>query len=262
MEELGLPELCKTLAMKHNGLVLVVGPTGSGKSTTLAAMIEYLNERESRRIITAEDPIEYLFEDKKCFITQRELGTDTKSFAAALKHALRQDPDVILVGELRDLETITAAVTAAETGHLVLGTLHTTGAAQTVDRIIDIYPAEQQNQIRMQLSMTLQGVLAQTLLSRSDGKGRVLAMETMIGTTAIRNLIREGKTHQLPSQIQTGAGDEMRTFGQSLRQLYLKGLITRETAMAAASDSKELDRMLKDSRSSGGMSSRIRRGKR
>ena len=243
IDELGLPEICKDMALKQKGLVLIVGPTGSGKSTTLAAMIEYLNEREHRRIVTIEDPIEYLIRDKKCFITQRELWTDTKSFAAALKHVLRQDPDVILVGEMRDLETTTAAITAAETGHLVLSTLHTIGAAQTIDRIIDVYPSEQQKQIRMQLSSTIQGVLFQTLLRGRDGRGRVLAMEIMVANSAIRNLIREKKTHQIPSVIQTGIREGMQTLDQALRMLYQKSLISRETALELTSNPDELMQM-------------------
>lgn len=255
IKELNVPQaaierVLVDLAMKPRGLVLVVGPTGHGKSTTLAAMIDHINSTQQKHIMTIEDPIEFWHEDKMSYVNQRQVGQDTEAFHSALKYVLRQDPDVILVGELRDLDTITAAVTAAETGHLVLGTLHTTSAAQTVDRIIDIYPAEQQNQIRMQLSMTLQGVLAQTLLPRSDGKGRVLAMEIMVATTAVRSLIREGKAHQLPLQLQTGAEAGMQTLDQALRTLYVEGLITHKIAMEVANNPEELSRILRESRPS------------
>jgi twitching motility protein PilT len=240
LEELGLPEVCKILALKPDGLVLVTGPTGSGKSTTLAAMLDYLNEREPRRVVTVEDPIEYLFKDKECFITQRELGADTESFAIALKHVLRQDPDVILVGEMRDLETIATALTAAETGHLVFATLHTPSASQAIDRIIDVFPSHQQNQIRAQLSVTLQAVLYQALTPRMDGNGRVAAVEVMVATTAIRNLIREGKTYQMANVIQTGAQYGMQTLNQALRDLCQKGLITLEEAVTRSDNPEEL----------------------
>ena len=240
LEELGLPEVCKVLVMKPDGLILVTGPTGCGKSTTLAAMLDYLNERESRRVVTVEDPIEYLFKDKKCFITQRELGADTQSFSAALKRVLRQDPDVILVGEMRDLETIATALTAAETGHLVFATLHTPSAPGALDRIIDVFPPYQQNQIRAQLSITLQGVLYQTLIPRVGGNGRVAAVEVMIATTAIRNLIREGKTYQMPNIIQTGAQYGMQTLNQALRDLCQKGLITPADAYLKSDNPEEL----------------------
>lgn len=240
IEELGLPEVCKVLALKPDGLVLVTGPTGCGKSTTLAAMIDYLNERKRRRVVTIEDPIEYLFKDNKCFITQRELGADTKSFATALKHALRQDPDVILVGEMRDLETIATALTAAETGHLILSTLHTPSARQATDRIIDVFPPHQQRQIRLQVSTTLEGALYQALLPRADGKGLVVAVEVMLATPAIRNLIREGKTYQIPNVIQTGSQYGMRSLNQALRDLYQKGLITQEEALTRSNNPEEL----------------------
>ena len=246
IEELGLPELCKVLSLKPDGLSLITGPTGSGKSTTLAAMVNYLNERELRRVITIEDPIEYLFRDEKCFITQRELGADTKSFASALKRALRQDPDVILVGEMRDLETIAIALTAAETGHLVLSTLHTPSAAQAIDRVIDVFPPSQQGQIRNQLSTTLQAVLYQALIPRADGNGRIAAVEVMIATPAIRNLIREGKTYQIPNVIQTGSQYGMQTMNQALRDLYQKGLITLEEAFARSHNPEELRELLGD----------------
>jgi len=240
LEELGLPEVCKVLAMKPNGLILVTGPTGSGKSTTLAAMLDYLNERETRRVVTIEDPIEYLFKDKKCFITQRELGADTRSFADALKRVLRQDPDVILVGEMRDLETIATALTAAETGHLVLATLHTPSAPQSIDRIIDVFPPYQQSQIRAQLSITLQGVFYQTLIPKVGGNGRVPAVEVMIATIAICNLIREGKTYQMPNVIQTGAQYGMQTLNQALRDLIQRNLITPEEAFIKSDNPEEL----------------------
>ncbi len=240
IEELRLPEVCKVLAVKPDGLILVTGPTGSGKSTTLAAMLDYLNERETRRVVTIEDPIEYLFKDKKCFITQRELGADTLSFSAALKRVLRQDPDVILVGEMRDLETIATALTAVETGHLVFATLHTPSAAGAIDRIIDVFPPYQQNQIRAQLSTTLQGVLYQTLLPKAGGNGRVPAVEVMIATTAICNLIREGKTYQMPNVIQTGAQYGMQTLNQALRDLCQRGLITEADAFRKSDNPDEL----------------------
>jgi twitching motility protein PilT len=249
LEELGLPEVCKVLAVRPNGLLLVTGPTGSGKSTTLAAMIDYLNEREARRVVTIEDPIEYLFRDKQCFITQRELGADTLSFSAALKRVLRQDPDVILVGEMRDLETIATALTAAETGHLVFATLHTPSAPGAIDRVIDVFPPYQQGQIRSQLSTTLQGVLYQTLVPRVGGNGRVPAVEVMIATTAIRNLIREGKTYQMPNIIQTGAQYGMQTLNQALRDLYQNGLITEAEAFLKSDNPEELREWIEGGRS-------------
>ena len=236
VDELQLPEICKTLALKKQGLVLVTGPTGSGKSTTLAAMIEHLNQRESRRIITVEDPIEFLYQDKESFITQRELGTDTRSFAIAAQQALRQDPDVILVGEMRDQATMAACLTAAETGHLVFSTLHTNNAPQSVDRLVDTFPPHQQGQIRMQLSLTLQAVLAQRLLPRLDGRGRVPAVEVMLANNAVRNLIREGKTHQMKNVMQTGADHGMQTMERALEQLYRDGLISIDAALANAND--------------------------
>ncbi len=244
IDELGLPEICKTLALKPRGLVLVTGPAGSGKTTTLAAMIDYLNQREPRRVITIEDPIEYLHRDKECLISQRELGADTLSFSGALKHALRQDPNVILVGEMRDLETMAAVLTAAETGHLVMSTLHTSSAPLTIDRIIDAFPPHQQQQIRVQLSTTLEGVLSQTLLPRLNGAGRVVAVEVMVATPAIRNLIREGKTHKMPNAIQTSAKHGMQTLEQALKDLYEKRLISRDEALAKANDPDSLQRLL------------------
>jgi len=247
IDELGLPEIFKYLALRPRGLVLVTGPTGSGKSTTLASMIDYINSNRKCHIITIEDPIEFLHKDKLAIISQRELGADTHSFANALKSALRQDPDVILVGELRDFETTQTAITAAETGHLVLGTLHTTGCANAIDRMIDIFPPHQQQQVRVQLSMIVEGVIFQNLIPKATGSGRVLALEIMTGTPAIRHLIREGKTHMLPNAIQSGAEDGMISFDQSLRDLYLQGLISLEYAMAAAFNPEELERLISSS---------------
>jgi len=236
IDELHLPEICKTLALKSQGLVLVTGPTGSGKSTTLAAMIEHLNQRRSRRIVTVEDPIEFIYRDKESFITQRELGTDTRSFAVAAQQALRQDPDVILVGEMRDQATMAACITAAETGHLVLSTLHTNNAPQSIDRLVDSFPPHQQGQIRMQLSLTLQAVLAQQLLPRQNGQGRVPAVEVMLANNAVRNLVREGKTHQLKNVMQTGSEQGMQTMERALENLYRDGLISLDAALANARD--------------------------
>ena len=244
IDSLNLPAVCKDLVMLPRGLILVTGPTGSGKSTTLAAMIGYLNERSSRRVITIEDPIEYLFRDERCFITQRELGEDTPSFASALKHALRQDPDVILVGEMRDLETISAAITAAETGHLVLSTLHTAGAALTIDRIVDVFPPHQQQQVRVQVADILQGVLSQTLVPTIDGRGRVAAIEVMIATPAVRNLIREGKSHQLPGVIETSTRLGMQTLDQALIELYRQGKVSLEEIMARAANPEYMRTLL------------------
>jgi len=244
IEGLGLPEVCKSLVLKPSGLIVVTGPTGCGKSTTLAAMMNYLNQGKKCKVVTIEDPIEFVYQDKKCVFSQRELGKDTKSFANALKHALRQDPDVILVGEMRDLETMAAALTAAETGHLVLTSLHTPSAPQAIDRFIDIFPPYQQQQVRIQLSNTLEGVLYQTLVSRSDGSGRVAAVEVMLATAAVRNLIREGKTYQLMNTIQTGAQYGMQTLDQTLLDLYRNGMISREEALTRGTDVEELKGML------------------
>ena len=235
-EQLRLPDVLKTLAGKTRGLVLVTGPTGSGKSTTLAAMINLINEKRSCHIITLEDPIEYLHRHNRSIVNQREVNSDTRSFANGLRAALREDPDVILVGEMRDMETISIAITAAETGHLVFATLHTSDAAQTVDRIIDVFPPFQQQQVRIQLSMTLQGIVAQQLLPRIDGRGRVAAMEILVANPAIRNLIREGKSHQILSVIQTGAKAGMQSMDMSLRELSRKGMVTFEEALMRASD--------------------------
>ncbi len=244
MEQLGLPKVCKYLSERPRGLVLVTGPTGSGKSTTLAAMVDHINETRPLHIITLEDPIEFMHKNKRSYVNQREVGEDTHSFAAALKRVLRQDPDVILVGEMRDLETISAAITAAETGHLVLATLHTTGGPATIDRIIDVFPPHQQQQIRMQLSGTLEGVLSQVLLRSTDGKSRVMAMEIMLGVPAISNLIREGKTHQMTTIIQGGASLGMQTLDQHLKVLLNGGKVTYEEAMAKSQNPRELAQMM------------------
>lgn len=244
IDELKLPPITKDLAMKPRGLVLVTGPTGSGKSTTLAAMINHINETRRCHIVTVEDPIEFLHKDKNSVISQREVGADTHSFANALKHVLRQDPDVILIGEMRDLETTQIAITSAETGHFVLATLHTNSAPATIDRVIDIFPPHQQQQIRMQLSVTLEGVLCQTLIPKAKGSGRVMAMELMPVNPAIRNIIREGKTHQIPNVIQAGASMGMLSLDMSLRNLYMQGLITYEDAISKASSSEEFARLV------------------
>jgi twitching motility protein PilT len=231
IEGLGLPQICKDLVMRKDGMVIVTGPTGSGKSTTLAAMLHYINEREKRNVITIEDPVEFLHTDNKCTFSQREVGVDTQSFAAALKHVLRQDPDVILVGEMRDLETMGTALTAAETGHLVLTTLHTPSSYEAIDRFVDGFPPHQHTQIRLQLSTTLQGIIYQTLIPKADGKGLVPAVEVLVATPAIRNLIREGKTHQMPNFMHSGQSIGMQTVDQSLIDLYNKGLISAENAL-------------------------------
>jgi twitching motility protein PilT len=236
LDQLGMPAILRSLATKDRGLVLVTGPTGSGKSTTLAAMIDLMNTERTDHIITIEDPIEFVHQHKSCLVNQREVGPHTQSFSAALRSALREDPDIILVGEMRDLETIAMALTAAETGHLVLATLHTNSAAQTVNRIIDVFPPHQQDQIRVQLSEALLGVLAQTLIPRADGRGRVPAIEMMVATPAIRNLIREGKTFQIPSMIETGAKEGMTSLDQCLRDLLRRGLISPEDAFIRAVD--------------------------
>ncbi|MBO8159241.1 type IV pilus twitching motility protein PilT [Thermosyntropha sp.] len=228
IDDLGLPPTVKEFAMKDTGLVLVTGVTGSGKSTTLAAMIDLMNRTRSLHILTLEDPIEYLHRHNKCIINQREVGMDTVSFPLALRAALRQDPDVIMVGEMRDLETISTAITAAETGHLVLASLHSGSASQTVARIIDVFPPEQQTQIRVQLANSLQGIVSQQLVPRIDGKGRVVAVEVLVATPAVRNLIRENKIHQIYSVLQTSAGTGMITMEKSLRSLYDRGLISLE----------------------------------
>jgi len=239
LESLGFPDVVRNLCCKPRGLVLVTGPTGSGKSTTLAAMVDYINRNEKAHILTLEDPIEFMHKDKNCFVNQREIGSDSKSFGKALRSALREDPDVILVGEMRDLETISLAVTAAETGHLVFGTLHTTSAIQTMDRIVDVFPHEAQQQIRTQLSNTLQGVLSQVLLPKIGG-GRACAQEIMIGTGGVRNLIREGKTSQLLNMLQTGGAYGMQTLETALEQLISSKQITPDTALAKANNPASL----------------------
>ncbi|MFQ6098344.1 MAG: type IV pilus twitching motility protein PilT [Armatimonadota bacterium] len=246
MEELGLPDLCRRAAERPRGLVLVTGPAGSGKSTTLAAMIDYINTNIPCHIVTVEDPLEFIHTDKQAVINQRELGEDTHSFANALKFVLRQDPDVILVGEMRDLETIGLAITAAETGHLVLATLHTKDAVQTVDRVIDVFPTHQQQQVRMQVSVNLVAVISQTLVKRADGQGRVAAFETMEAIPAVRSLIREAKTHQIGSIVQTGAKRGMYTLDQSLAHLVRQGVVTYEDAYDKASVPTEFEAIVRE----------------
>lgn len=244
LAELQFPSIAKEIITNKRGLVLVTGPTGSGKSTTLAAMINEINATRAAHIITLEDPIEYLHKHNKSIINQREIGKDTLSYANALRSILREDPDVILVGEMRDLETISVALTAAETGHLVFSTLHTIGAAKTIDRIIDVFPPYQQQQVKIQLAAVLKGIISQQLLPKYDGKGRIAAMETMVATTAIQNMIREGKTHQVESSIQTGAKYGMKTMDMSLAELYKKGLISYETALSYAIDRDMLSKII------------------
>jgi twitching motility protein PilT len=243
IEELGLPPVIRDFAKKPRGLVLVTGPTGSGKSTTLASIINEINETRSEHILTIEDPIEFVHTHKKCIVNQRELGTDAQSFGLALKAALRQDPDVILVGEMRDMETIGTALTAAETGHLVFATLHTQDAPQTIDRIIDVFPSNQQGQVRMQLAVGLQGIVTQTLVPTADGEGRTVAAEVLVPTAGVRNLIREGKIHQIYSLIQTGASHGMQTMDASLAGLVRAGKITMKTAESRSSNPAELRRL-------------------
>ncbi len=238
LEELPAPPSVAELARSHSGLVLVTGPTGCGKSTTLASMIDLIDQEQAVRIITIEDPIEYIFHPRNCLISQREIDTHSRSFASALRACLREDPDVILVGEMRDLETISLALTAAETGHLVLSTLHTKSVAETVDRVIDVFPADQQEYVRQIFASVIRGIISQTLLPRKDGRGRVAAMEVLIATPAIKNLIREAKVHQIPSLVQTGSQYGMQTMDQSLELLLKKGLISPEVAYAAANDKK------------------------
>ena len=253
LESLGLPPVVMETSSRPRGLILVTGPTGSGKTTTLAALLDHINHTRAEHILTIEDPIEFTYRNAKSLIHQRQLGEDTRSFANALRAALREDPDVILVGELRDLETIQLAITAAETGHLVLGTLHTSSAAQTVDRMVDVFPAEQQTQIRVQLSSSLVGVFSQTLCLRRNPQpgefGRVMAQEILINTPAVANLIREGKTAQLYSQLQTGAQLGMQTLERALADLVQAGAISREEALAKAGKPDELGRLLTDSAS-------------
>jgi twitching motility protein PilT len=247
LESLGLPSVLEEFTRKPRGFVLVTGPTGSGKSTSLASMIDLINEQREEHILTIEDPIEFLHRHKKCIVNQREIGADAVDFATALKGALREDPDVILVGEMRDLETISTALTAAETGHLVFATLHTQSTAQTVDRIIDVFPPHQQQQVRMQLSIALQGIVTQQLLPTADGSGRAAACEVLVPTPAIRNLIREGKTHQIYSALQTSGAVGMQTMDANLAQLVRGGKITRPLAEQRSSVPEELKRLLSGS---------------
>jgi twitching motility protein PilT len=240
LEELGLPSSLHVLAEKPRGLVLVTGPTGSGKSTTLASVLDEINRTRPDHILTIEDPIEFLHKNKRCLVNQREIGQDAVSFAEALRGALRQDPDVILVGEMRDLETISTALTAAETGHLVFGTLHTQTAPSTVDRIIDVFPAEQQEQVRVQIAGTLQGVVTQALVPTADGQGRVAALEILLPDDAVRNLIRQGKVEQIYSVMQTSTGKGMMTMEQSLAELVIRRTITKELALTRSSRPEQL----------------------
>ncbi|MGL5713110.1 MAG: type IV pilus twitching motility protein PilT [Paraclostridium sp.] len=243
-ETLGLPEVLRSFTEKHKGLVLVTGPTGSGKSTTLASLIDIINQNEQRHIITLEDPIEYVHHHKNSLVNQREIGQDTESFHSALRAILRQDPDVILIGEMRDPETISIALTAAETGHLVFSTLHTVGAAKTIDRIVDMFPPEQQQQVRTQLSTVCEGVISQQLLQTNDGRKRVAALEVMISTPAIRNLIRENKTYQIPNMIQTGSKMGMQSMDQELVNLYRQGKISKEMALSRCTDFEYTSRLV------------------
>lgn len=244
LNELNLPDVIQRLTYLPSGLILVTGDTGSGKSTTLASMIQQMNDRYHKHIITLEDPVEYTLQSHKCVIEQRELGDDVPSFASGLRHVLRQDPDIILVGEMRDLETTAAAITAAETGHLVLSTLHTCNASQTVERIIDMYPADQQNQIRSMLANTLQAVISQSLFKRCDKKGMVPAVEIMLVTPAVRNLIRENRAFEIPNVIETNRALGMKTLDNAIAELYFNGMISREDALSQAAFPEKLERML------------------
>jgi twitching motility protein PilT len=244
LDDLGLPPIAVKLAERPRGLILVTGATGSGKSTTLAAMLDMINRTRRGHIITVEDPIEFIHRHQSCLVNQREIGTDTKSFAAALKYALREDPDIILVGEMRDLETIAAALTIAETGHLVLATLHTNSAAESINRIIDVFPSSQQPQVRAQLAFVLEGVVTQALLQRAKGKGRILACEIMVATPAVRALIRDDKVHQIYSALQAGKKHGMQTMVDSLYQLYMNREVTREECLRVAGDGNEFLRAI------------------
>jgi len=244
LDEVGLPEVMKNILNKNHGLILVTGPTGAGKSTTLASMINHINEHDKRHIVTIEDPIEYVHEHKQCIINQRELGADTHSFSKSLTEALRQDPDTLLVGEMRDLETIETALMATETGHLVMSTLHTFGAARTLDRIIDVFPHHQQNQIRLQLSLNLSAVISQQLIPRADKPGRLAVFEVMIMTQAIQNLIRKGETHKIPNEIKMGSKHGMISIEDKLIDLYKKKIISRDDAIFYAIDQDDILRRL------------------
>jgi len=244
IDELGLPQVCKELILKPRGLVLITGAAGSGKSTTLAAMINHLNDTAERNILTVEDPIEFLFRNNKCIIRQRELGHDTKLFYTALVHALRHDPDVVVIGEMRDLPTISTAITAAETGHLVIGTIHTIDAAQSVDRIIDIFPAGQQQQVRLQFSQVIEAVLSQTLLTRIGG-GRIAAFEILLATPGIKRLIREGKIYEIAGNLEHGASEGKQIMDQALADLVKRNIVTKEEAMMKSSDPAKLKEFLK-----------------
>lgn len=244
LEELGLPSVLSEFTRKPRGFIVVTGPTGSGKTTTLATLVNMINETRTEHIITIEDPIEFLHTHKKAIVNQREIGSDTKSFTNALKYVLRQDPDIILIGEMRDIETISAALTAAETGHLVFTTLHTQDAPQTIDRIIDVFPPYQQQQVRIQLAGTVQGIIAQQLLPTRDGKARVVAVEVLVPTPGVRNMVREAKTHQIYTAMQTGQKYGMQTMDQSLADLVRRGKITFETAIARAVDPHDLRQLL------------------
>jgi twitching motility protein PilT len=243
IDEMGLPQILKPLSLRTKGLILVTGPTGSGKTTTMAAMINYINQNRSAHVLTIEDPVEFAHEDHSSLIQQREIEVDTLSFADALKHSLRQNPDVILIGEMRDLETITMAVTAAETGMLVLATLHTMDAAQSVERIVDVFPSDQQNHIRTQLSLSLEAVISQCLLPRADGSGRITAFEILLVTPAVRSMIRDKKTYQIYSVLQTHSGMGMESLDYNLLKLYKEGTITYEEAFAHCSQPKEFERL-------------------
>ena len=243
IDELGLPQICKELILKPRGLVLVTGATGSGKTSTMAAMLNHLNENAKKSVITIEDPIEFLFSDNKCIIRQRDLGDDTKSFSTALVHALRHDPDVIMIGEMRDLATVSTAIMASETGHLVLGTLHTVDAAQSIDRIIDVFPPEQHHQIRLQMAQVIEAVISQTLLPRIGG-GRIAAFEIMLATSVIRRLIREGKAYEIPPNIEMGRLEGTQTIDQALADLVGGDIVTKEEAMMKSSNPSKLNQLL------------------
>ena len=241
LEKLGLPDICQSLALKRDGMIILTGPTGCGKSTTLAAMLAYMNDNVRRNVITIEDPVEFLHKDDKCTFSQREVGVDTHSFASALKHVLRQDPDVILIGEMRDPETMSIALTAAETGHLILTTLHTPSASEAIDRFVDAFPPYQHHQVRLQLSTTLEAILYQSLIPRSDEEGVIPAVEVLIATPAIRNLIREAKTYQMQNFMHTGQDVGMKTVDQALIELHQRGLISHEEAYSHLRGRENID---------------------